>query len=227
MRLPPKSISNINITTPAGSSGDPPSSARLSELLEEAMSELGEPTSERTLLAKTGQNSVIASGADEGLDTSNTRDVFREHGPRLLKKALWGTGASPESEDLVQEALIRREKHLAKGKAIHNETAFLNTVLRNLVIDFHRRRLRWTSRNVDLDEEELPSVCDDVVDPDEELWAAVDTLPEIQHDILYMSFMDGMSGNEIAEALKTSPKIVSRLKMRALNELRNILGDQG
>jgi RNA polymerase sigma-70 factor (ECF subfamily) len=221
MAPPPKSTSNTGNTQTRRSGGDP--RRRVED--RDGLLEMPVTISERAPQARYAMLSVIASGDGGGEDAFKTSEAIREHCPRLLRRALWGTGNSPESEDLVQEAFIRRENHLRNGGNIRDETAFLNAIMRNLIIDFQRRKIRWTSRFVDREIGEYDGFVafNSDTDPHEELWEAISTLPPLQQEVLYKRFMEGYTQNEIAEQLETSPATISRIKDMALSRLRQQL----
>lgn len=223
MAPPPKSTSVTQGTSQQGSGTDPPAA------LEDAETALDTPvpTPDPTPTAMHGMVSVIASGAGGGADLFGTREVIRKYCPQLLKRALWSTGNSSQAEDLVQETFIRREIHLRRGDTIRNEAAFLHTVLGNLIIDYQRHRARWTGRFVDREINENDGIAPSESEPDsdEELREAMAELPPLQQQVLYLLYGEGRSGNEVAKIVGTSPATISRIKYKALDNLRKLLGE--
>jgi RNA polymerase sigma-70 factor, ECF subfamily len=139
------------------------------------------------------------------------------------------------AKDLVGEAFLRLWSHRSQVE-LGGRTArsYLYTTVRYQALDHLRRRRveeRWRT------EYAAPLIADQgavlVSDPDQELTAresaaaiqqAVDTLPPRQRQVLLLRWQQQASYDEIAESLGISPKTVAVHVGRAIQRLREILG---
>jgi RNA polymerase sigma-70 factor (ECF subfamily) len=139
------------------------------------------------------------------------------------------------AKDLVGEAFFRLWSHRSQVE-LGGRTArsYLYTIVRYQALDHLRRRRveeRWRT------EYAAPLVADQgavlVTDPDQELTAretaaeiqhAVEALPPRQRQVLLLRWQQQASYDQIAETLGISPKTVAVHVGRAIQRLREILG---
>jgi RNA polymerase sigma-70 factor, ECF subfamily len=166
----------------------------------------------RTSDADGGELAPVATRARAG-----ERDAFRElidlTAPRIYRLALRVLGDPDEADDVVQETYIRAWSSIDELRDPAAVMGWLSRVARNAARD----RLRWWKRRPreSFDEVGAPlarlvALADSAPLPDEQLAAAetgaavaaaVAALPDKHRVVLLLREADGMSYDEIAEAL--------------------------
>jgi RNA polymerase sigma-70 factor (ECF subfamily) len=134
------------------------------------------------------------------------------------------------AEDIAQETLfaVWRKAHLfveQKGSV----ATWVYTIARNLRIDRLRRQVVWQDLPDELErtpsDDDLP---DDALDREQQrqrVQAALSTLPPEQYEVVYLSYIEGLSHNEIADRLGAPlGTIKSRMRL-AYQKVRESLGE--
>jgi len=138
--------------------------------------------------------------------------LYRVHAGRLRRRLRSQIGSSDEAKDLVQEAFTRM-LGAPGGAEVRNPAAFLNRIVRNLLID---RKRRASARPPHLP---LESEADAAVAPGqsealeyeemkERYRAAVETLPPRMRQVFIFHRIDGLGYREIAARLDISIRTV-------------------
>jgi RNA polymerase sigma-70 factor (sigma-E family) len=148
--------------------------------------------------------------------------VSREQ-PALLRLAVLLTGDRGHAEDLVQTALLKTYRHWGRITCHGEPTAYV----RRVVVTTHtswRRRLSSAEQVM----ETLPDRTDpmDVPDDDEELRAALRSLPPRMRTAVVLRFYADLSEQQAAEAMGCSPSTVNTQTARGLARLRSALGSR-
>lgn len=142
-------------------------------------------------------------------------------------------GDSARAEDLLQEALLKAYRSWDDFQLGTNCRAWLMTILRNSFInDFRRERRR--PHAVEFDEVAERSVFEEVkdVDPaggffdriiDEEVIAAIDSLPDDFRIPIVLSDLEGLSYQEVAEVMGIPVGTVKSRLFRARKRLQRQL----
>ncbi len=132
------------------------------------------------------------------------------------------------SEDLTSEVFLRVLEALRRGKMWHTTPdAWIFGIARNVVADHYRKGNRRT--DVDLDErlrmpeEESPAQIVMAAEQHEELSQAITLLTDEQRDVILLRFVEGLSINDVAEALDKTPGAVKGLQHRALRALADAM----
>lgn len=146
-----------------------------------------------------------------------------DHQNMLYRYAMSLTRAPSAADDLVQETFIRALQARAKGREIHNPKAYLMRMLHNLHID----GIRGRKMTAEPEEEEAVPGGQELQLTVQEVLAALDSLPEIQRDLLRMVAVEGMSYGEIAAALDIPEGTVTSRISRARSALKGRLGWEG
>jgi RNA polymerase sigma-70 factor, ECF subfamily len=143
--------------------------------------------------------------AEKG-DVDAFRKLFQLYAPRV-KSYMMRQGADPNTaEELAQETLLTVWRKAAlysndKGSA----TTWIYTIARNLRIDRLRKEMTW----VQLPEGHAEKASEDMA-PDEvvseaerrvRVQQALAELPADQHEVVALSYVEGLSHSEIAERL--------------------------
>ena len=148
---------------------------------------------------------LLSRVAERG-DADAFRELFQSFAPRV-KSYMMRKGADPAmAEELAQETLLTvwRKASLytsEKGTA----ATWIFTIARNLHIDRLRRETAWQA--LPEGHEEKPSedpLPDEVLAESERqkrVQAALSVLPADQHEVVQLSFVEGLSHSEIAERL--------------------------
>ena len=143
-------------------------------------------------------------------------ELFRAHGPSLVRFCGSLTASPSDAEDVVQDTFIKLMVHLeARGDA-SNLRAWLFQVAANGCRDRMRRRLRWIPWRAELDTR--------VVEPDDapggadrqRARAALRALPPRDRLLLSMR-AEGLSYREIAAGAGIAEASVGRLLARAVD----------
>jgi RNA polymerase sigma-70 factor (ECF subfamily) len=165
----------------------------------------------------------------------------RPHWPRLYHAAQRYCARTGDASDLVQETLLRAWRSFTPISGRSYERARLFTIMRNVVIDWHRarrRRLRFVPmENADLTElaggeltdplAGLPTVNEEQFREflDARVAAAVDVLDDAHREVLILSVVGDLTYGEIAEVLDCPIGTVMSRMARARRSLRERLAD--
>jgi RNA polymerase sigma-70 factor (ECF subfamily) len=126
------------------------------------------------------------------------------HADRLFRLAMWLERNRAEAEDLVQETLMQALQSFHKYRAGTNCRAWLVTILHHVRSNRRRASLRLTFV-ADVDDRIVSTAA--FVPPipehltDDELLAALRSIPEQYQQVIVLSDVEEMTYKEIAEAL--------------------------
>ena len=156
-----------------------------------------------------------------GLETTSFEDfVSREQGA-LLRLAVLLAGDRGHAEDLVQTALLATYRHWDRVSGRGDPTAYV----RRAVVTAHtswRRRLSSTEQVVET-VPDRPGPAD-VADGDEELRAALRTLPPRMRAAVVLRYLEDLSEADTAAVLGCSVGTVKSAVHRGVARLREALG---
>lgn len=139
-------------------------------------------------------------------DPEAFRILFENFAPRVKSYMMRQGADSATAEELAQETLLTvwRKAQLYSGDK-GSATTWIFTIARNLRIDRIRRETVWQELPDGLDDEPSEDVLPDEAvsarERKDRMQAALRTLPEDQHEVVMLSYIDGLSHNEIAERL--------------------------
>ena len=175
---------------------------------------------------------VLVERVKERDDDSAFDEIVRRHKNRIFSYICRMTHDAPDAEDLTQEVFIRAYQSISRFRADAAVDTWLYRIATNLVIDRFRREKRAPQQWEPLDEE------DDTVgalpDPDRsrdpeataqlgelqrQVRKAVDTLPAKLRGAVVLHDIEGLSYEEVSEALGCP---VGTVKSRLFNG-RNLL----
>ena len=133
-----------------------------------------------------------------------------------------------EAEDLTHEVFLSAWQNLRGYKHQgHPFSSWLYQIARNKVIDHYRTKKNHASfDNLDEDILKIAGVAEERMDTVldlEKVLEAIARLSQEQQDVVIMKFVEDLSNDEIAQALKKSEGAVRLLQHRAINNLKQIL----
>lgn len=175
--------------------------------------------------ARVGTDAELAAGAAAG-DVDAFSQLYRRHLPSARWAAYAVVGNPDDAADAVSEAAARVFEALAGGRLREGAQfrSYLLVASRNAAIDLLRRsgRCSPTDSVEDLDEASFAGPPERVVEGiDATLVArAFNTLPERWRSVLWLTEVEGLSGDEAARAIGLSPNAVAQLALRARAGLR-------
>lgn len=180
----------------------------------------------------TGQLSMadLLQQIAEKRDTDAFAQLFQAFAPRV-KAYMIRQGADPQTaEELAQETLLNVWRKAAlysqeKGSA----TTWIFTIARNLRIDRLRREVAYQELPEGRDEEassdELPDEALAAREREERVRSALATLPQDQHEVVALSYLEGLSHSEIAERLGLPLGTVKSRMRLAYQKIREAVED--
>jgi RNA polymerase sigma-70 factor (ECF subfamily) len=153
------------------------------------------------------------------------RQLARRHLPVAVAVARRVLGNSADAEDVAQEAMLRVWTNAPRWQPLALFRTWFRRVVVNLCLD-RKRRAQW----VDLE------AAGEIVDPaanageqvergerDELVQAAINELPARQRTAIVLTYSEGLSNAEVADALDTSVSAVETLLVRGKQNLRRAL----
>lgn len=157
-------------------------------------------------------------------------ELFQDYAPRI-KAYMIRQGADPTTaEELAQETLMTVWRKAALYSATKGSaTTWIFTIARNLRIDRLRREVPWQA----LPEGHGEEASDDT--PPDEAFAerqrrdriheVLATLPPDQHEVVNLSFIEGLSHSEISERLDVPLGTVKSRMRLAYRKIRESVED--
>jgi RNA polymerase sigma-70 factor (ECF subfamily) len=149
------------------------------------------------------------------LDEDHARHLellYRSHAGKLHRRLRSEVGSSDEARDLVQEAFSRLAGSKLRGQVLQ-PAAFLNRIVRNLLID-RRRRASARPPHLALEPDTDVPVRADQADALEyrqmkaRYRAIVESLPPRTREVFLLHRVDGLGYRDIAERLDISVRTV-------------------
>jgi RNA polymerase sigma-70 factor, ECF subfamily len=163
-------------------------------------------------------------------DVEAFRKLYQAYAPRV-KSYMMRQGADPNTaEELAQETLLTvwRKAGLYSGEK-GSATTWIFTIARNLRIDRLRRELTWVALPDGHDEEPSADALPDELLSEQErkvrVHAALAGLPADQHEVVALSYVEGLSHSEIAERLGLPLGTVKSRMRLAYHKIRESVED--
>jgi RNA polymerase sigma-70 factor (sigma-E family) len=147
----------------------------------------------------------------------------------LVRTGYLMTGDLAETEDLVQETLLRVARRWRRVRTMDHPAAYARRILVNLVIDGHERRRRRA------DELDSAGDADDggtdesaaralrVIDARSEFRLALSALTPRQRAVVVLRYWEDLSEAQVAEVLDCSVGTVKSTASRGVARLRQVL----
>jgi len=153
--------------------------------------------------------------------------VYDEHAQALFAYLLNFTRNETETRDSLQEVFMKLARRPDTLSQTRDERGFLIRLAHNIAIDLMRRRSTRARYHLQFGEENI-SVFAPTIDPDElafrkQLAAALSELPSEQRAVVHLKLWEGMTFEQIADALEISPNTSASRYRYGLDKLRELL----
>jgi len=172
----------------------------------------------------------VARGESHALET-----LYDRYASTVLGISVKIMGDQAAAEDVLQETFWRVWRSAASYQSQRGSfTGWVFRIARNLAIDAYRRRNIRPRPITDVDESD--SKIDQTPDPNtnvveqsqlllnhKQVLSALATLPRVQRQVIEMSYFDGMTRQEIAEATGAALGAIHTRARLALQKLREEL----
>ncbi|APT88318.1 RNA polymerase sigma factor SigD [Corynebacterium frankenforstense DSM 45800] len=168
-------------------------------------------------------------------DRRALREIIRLIHPQVLRyaRARIGGGRAPTAEDVAQEVCLAVANSISRYRDRGRPfMAFVYGIAFNKVADAHRAMARDHS----VPTEEVPETGGHAEGPEAAVLAAdggnrvralLDSLGERARDIVILRVMVGLSADETAEIVGSTPGAVRVAQFRAMKRLRTLIEKQG
>lgn len=163
-------------------------------------------------------------------DIDAFRQLYQAFGPRV-KSYMMRQGADADTaEELAQETLLavwRKAQLYAADKG--SATTWIYTIARNLRIDRLRREFPWQElpegHDETASEDQLPDEAVSQAERQIRVRTALAQLPSDQHEVVALSYLEGLSHSEIAERLALPLGTVKSRMRLAYQKIRETVED--
>jgi RNA polymerase sigma factor (sigma-70 family) len=149
--------------------------------------------------------------------------AFLDDNRNAVWRVLVASVGREEAEDCFQEtfiAALRAYPQLQRGGREHNLRAWVLTIAHNKALDAHRARSRRATPVADADP---AGVAAERPQQDEQLWHAVQELPDRQRSAVVLRFVADLAHREIAAAIGCSEDAARRSLHEGLTKLREVV----
>lgn len=155
------------------------------------------------------------------------QQFLEDHSARLYRFALRLTGDAHTAEDLTQESLLRAWRRRDQLRNDGAARVWLFRIAVNVWKDEQRRPAnRRTSELMDTESKEASPEQKTIAREDlQQALDAMDSLPEQQRMVLFLSVIEGLAHAEIADVLESSPSSVKVSLSKARRTMRMRLQD--
>lgn len=153
--------------------------------------------------------------------------AFRTHSSQLHRTLLGRLGSEQEARDAVQEVFLRFSR-VRNVDLVNEPLKYLYGIARHVVREIRERRRRepveFDSDLTDHHSEHPPDQptdkVGDSVETEQALMRAFDRLRPVERKIVFLLRCEGMSHEEVAQALKLSKHTVKKYAAQAMAQLR-------
>jgi len=161
---------------------------------------------------------------------SKVYDIYVD---RIYRFVYFKVSNAEDAQDLTSEVFLKTWQYIIDGKEIKNLNALFYKVARNLVIDYYRKA---SQKDVSLDIE-IAQQTEFKIEPDqlakaeqmirkEKLEEKLNSLKDEYKEIIILRYIEQLSIKEIAEILEKKGGAVRVILYRAINALRELMGDE-
>ncbi len=167
----------------------------------------------------------LVEGCQRG-DRAAQHQLYERYGERIYRLTLRLTGNAQDAFDLTQETFVRAFQRIAAFDGRAGVGTWLYRIATNEALQLFRRR-RTEQRHLQAFAEQKAAAADPTSAPSRlEIDDALARLSESHRAILILRYQEGLSYDEIAEALDVAPGTVASRMNRARAQLRAILAGE-
>ncbi len=185
------------------------------------------------------EDRALVEKAQKG-DRAAFRKLVERHQRRAFAIAIGLVRDENDARDIVQEAFLRVYRSLDRFKGGSSFFTWLYRIVTNLAIDLMRKPARreaelFDNPNISEDAEAFPFLARiDGADPIDvvrrkeiagRIQAALDALPPYHRSVIIMREVEGMSYQEMAEAMEVSKGTIMSRLFHARQKLQRALAD--
>jgi RNA polymerase sigma-70 factor (ECF subfamily) len=173
-------------------------------------------------------------------DTEAFSVLVAAYEKNVFNVALQMTGNREDAQDMAQEAFLKAYNSLPSFRGDSKFSSWLYRIVSNVCLDFKRRQSRHPSSSLTVEDDEGESLQLDIADESQSPEALLErkltreavrrglaSLPDEQRQILLLREIQGLSYDEIAEAMDLEPGTVKSRIFRARKKLCAFLLQDG
>ena len=173
-------------------------------------------------------------------DTEAFSVLVAAYEKNVFNVALQLTGNREDAQDMAQEAFLKAYNSLPSFRGDSKFSSWLYRIVSNVCLDFKRRQSRRPSSSLTVEDDEGETLQLDIADESQSPEALLErkltreavrrglaSLPDEQRQILLLREIQGLSYEEIAEAMDLEPGTVKSRIFRARKKLCAFLLQDG
>lgn len=158
---------------------------------------------------------------------SGFKQFYEQQFDRVYVFLIHRTRNREDARDLTHDVFMKALHNWPRLREATHQEAYLFSIVRTLLIDYYRKAVRETHQLSDLSESHLPTQEPAEPHPQADYLAllhqAIETLPEQRREIFKLKKLQGLSTEEVAQALSLSTRTVENQVYRAMLTLRKQL----
>jgi len=162
--------------------------------------------------------------------------VYDLYVDRIYRFIFFKVNKQEDAQDLTSEVFLKTWEYINQGKEISNLNALIYKIARNLVIDYYRKNV---SKEKEISLEDSQDLLEKEMEVIDQNWQKIDVkiqtekieaklmlLKNEYREVIILRYIDSLSIDEIAEILEKKKGAVRVLIFRALNTLRQLMGEE-
>ena len=176
-------------------------------------------------LTQTKDESALVCAAQT--DAQAFGALYDRYIQRVYRYCYYRTNSPPDAEDLTAQIFLAVLEGLPRYRQDGHFAAWLFSIARKKVADFHRRALH--AAHVSLEEAALPPIHTDLAmevetsQRRERLSRLIQALPENERELIHLRYVAELSFAEMARALRKNEEAVKKTLYRLIARLKSEL----